>query len=59
VLIADRLNDLGTSVRVRMDRDPVLTEAMRLLAAAKTQDELYAAAKQRASSTRVGNGRGR
>jgi carboxyl-terminal processing protease len=59
VLIADRLTDggreLGASVKVRMERDPVLTEAMRLLATAKTQDELYVAAK-RANGTRMGSG---
>jgi carboxyl-terminal processing protease len=56
VVTADRLNNLGAAVRVRMDRDPVLTEAMRLLQTAKTQDELYAAAKQRSNGTRMGNG---
>ena len=54
VLIADRLNDLGASVRVRMDRDPVLTEALRLVQAARTQDDLYAAAR-RTNGTRTGN----
>jgi carboxyl-terminal processing protease len=59
ILIADRLTDggreLGSSVKIRMERDPVLTEAMRLLQSARTQDELFAAAK-RASGTRMGSG---
>jgi carboxyl-terminal processing protease len=55
VLIADRLNNIGASVRVRMERDPVLTEAMELLQQARTQDELYAAAK-RLNGTRMGTG---
>jgi carboxyl-terminal processing protease len=58
VLIADRLNNLGASVRVRLDRDPVLTEALRLVQAARTQEDLYAAAR-RANGSRTGSVQGR
>jgi carboxyl-terminal processing protease len=55
VLVADRMNALGSSVRARMDRDPVLTEALRLLQTARTQEDLYAAAR-RVNGTRMGSG---
>jgi carboxyl-terminal processing protease len=59
VLIADRLNDLGFSVRARMDRDPVLTEALSLLQNARTQEDLYTAARRtNGSGVRTGNGQG-
>jgi carboxyl-terminal processing protease len=53
VLIADRLGNLGASMRASMDRDPVLSEAMRLLQDARTQDDLYAAAR-RINGSRTG-----
>jgi carboxyl-terminal processing protease len=45
-VLADRLSDVGASVRVRMDRDSALAEAMRLLGEARTQDDLYSAARR-------------
>jgi carboxyl-terminal processing protease len=46
-VLAERLSDVGASIRVLMDRDPALAEAMRLLSEARTQDDLYAAAAAR------------
>jgi len=46
VALADRLSNTGAGARARMDRDPVLAEAMRLLQEARTQDDLYAAARR-------------
>ena len=48
-MVADRMDrpgspTLGVSVRNRMERDPVLSEAVRLLQGARTQGDLYAAA---------------
>lgn len=46
ILVADRMDDMGSSVRVRQERDPALAEALRLLQSANTQDDLFAAAAQ-------------
>lgn len=40
--IADRMDDLGSGVEFRMERDPVMKEAVRLLRAARTQSDLLA-----------------
>jgi len=50
VVLADRLANLGAAARTRMERDPTLAEAVRLLEAARTQQELYAAAQAAAEA---------
>ncbi len=42
--IAQRMDEIGREAEFRMERDPVLTEAVRLLESAKTQDQLFAEA---------------
>ncbi len=39
--VADRMDDLAAALEIRMERDPVLTEAVRLLRAAESQSELF------------------
>jgi len=39
--VAQRMDDLGTEAEVRVERDPVLAEAIRLLEVATTQAELF------------------
>jgi hypothetical protein len=39
---------VGAQTKIRTERDPVLARAMQLLQAARTQDELYAAARRTA-----------
>jgi hypothetical protein len=45
-IMASRLQDEGALALVRMERDPALTEAVRLLGASRTQDDLFAAARR-------------
>ena len=45
---AERVKDFGRAAMVRMERDPVLTEAVELLRTAASQAELFAAAELRA-----------
>ena len=54
ISVADRMDELGESIRARMPRDPVLGAAVQLLQGSRTQDDLYAAAARR--STALGNG---
>jgi carboxyl-terminal processing protease len=44
VAVAQRMDDIGAEADVRRERDPVLSEAIRLLTAASTQAELFIAA---------------
>jgi carboxyl-terminal processing protease len=44
ISVADRMDRLGASATIRMERDPVLAEAVRLLEASRDQMALYAAA---------------
>ncbi|MDX1645980.1 MAG: S41 family peptidase [Longimicrobiales bacterium] len=39
--VAQRMDDIGAEAEVRMERDPVLTEAVRLLTQASSQEELF------------------
>jgi len=41
IAVAQRMDDLGTEAEVRVERDPVLAEAIRLLEVATTQAELF------------------
>ena len=47
--IADRMNDGTRALEVRMERDRVLAEAVRLLEAVQSQTDLFAAAARRTS----------
>jgi carboxyl-terminal processing protease len=52
-IMAARLQDrVGAQAKIRMERDPVLAEAMRLLQEARSQDELYAAARRTSGGDR-------
>jgi len=42
--VAERMENMGRSMEIRSQRDPVLAEAIRLLGSARTQSELFAAA---------------
>ena len=44
--IAQRMEEIGQEAEFRMERDPVLTEAVKLLESAKTQSQLFAEANQ-------------
>lgn len=44
ISVADRMDRLGASAAIRMERDPVLAEAVRLLQTSADQGDLYAAA---------------
>lgn len=50
--IADRMLDIGAGADVRMERDPVLAEAVRLIKASSSQPELFSQAR----ATRNGSG---
>ena len=53
IAVADRMADLGSSARTRMERDPVLSEAVRLLQASSDQAELFAmASREHVTGTR-------
>ncbi len=54
ISVSDRMNRLGISAEVRMQRDPVLAEAARLLRETSSQAGLYAAAAARAHNTSRG-----
>jgi carboxyl-terminal processing protease len=41
--IAQRMEDIGAEAEIRMERDPVLTEAVRLLTESRSQADLFAA----------------
>ncbi len=45
--VADRLDDPAKALEIRMERDRVLEEAVRLLESAESQSELFAAARER------------
>lgn len=47
VSVANRMDRLGKSLEIRAERDPVLSEAIRLLGEVKTQPELFAVVDQR------------
>ncbi len=52
VAIAQRMDDIGAEASVRQERDPVLSEAIRLLTTSSTQAELFLEAdRARADST--------
>lgn len=48
--IAQRMDDIGAEADIRMERDPVLTEAVRLLSQGNSQADLYAAIERATSS---------
>jgi len=48
--IAQRMEDIGAEADIRMERDPVLTEAVRLLSLGTSQEDLFAAIKTAAST---------
>ncbi|MEJ2539578.1 MAG: S41 family peptidase [Gemmatimonadota bacterium] len=50
ISVADRMDRLGASVAFRMERDAALAEAYRLLLAAPTQTDLFAAAEDAAAA---------
>lgn len=56
--VADRADDIGLAAEIRQERDPVLTEAIRLLEAGETQSDLFAAA-ETARRRQAENGGGR
>ena len=49
--IAQRMEDIGAEADIRMERDPVLTEAVRLLSLGATQEDLFAAVESATAST--------
>jgi carboxyl-terminal processing protease len=61
--VAERMDEVGREAKIRMEHDPVLSEAVHLLESVKTQDQLFAAAdKERAAegaqrTTKVGANR--
>ncbi len=44
ISVAQRMDNLGAEADIRMERDPVLSEAVRLLRTATTQEQLFQAA---------------
>lgn len=44
IRVAQRMDDLGAEADIRMERDPVLSEAVRLLLASTSQEQLFQAA---------------
>ncbi len=54
--VAQRMDDLGAEADIRMDRDPVLAEAVRLLRTSTSQAQLFEAAE--AERVRRGQGAG-
>jgi carboxyl-terminal processing protease len=44
ITVAQRMDDLGAEADIRMERDPVLSEAVRLLLASTSQEQLFQAA---------------
>ncbi len=56
--IADRMDDLATAAEVRMERDPVLRTAQKLLEESRTQPELYAQAAQAGGEGRASRSEG-
>ena len=52
IAVADRMADLGSAALTRMRRDPVLSEAVRLLGESSNQAQLFAAAQRRDAGTR-------
>jgi carboxyl-terminal processing protease len=55
ISVADRMDRLGSSVTVRMERDAALAEAYRLLLDSPTQSDLFAAAETSAAARAVGD----
>lgn len=52
-IMAARLPErVGAQAKIRVERDPVLAQAMRLLQEARTQDDLYAAARRTSGGSR-------
>jgi carboxyl-terminal processing protease len=51
VAVAQRMDDLGAEADIRMERDPVLSEAVRLLTTATTQAELFTEVSRTGSAT--------
>lgn len=50
IAVAQRMDDLGDEAEVRVERDPVLAEAIRLLEVATTQAELFKLAEESPSA---------
>ena len=50
--IARRMDRMGQAMELRANRDPVLSEAMRLLAEVETQEELFAAVDRMTAASR-------
>ena len=44
ITVAQRMDDLGAEADIRMERDPVLSEAVRLLLTSTSQTQLFEAA---------------
>lgn len=55
ISIADRMDRLGSSIAVRMERDAALAEAYRLLLDSPTQTDLFAAAELSAAERALGD----
>jgi carboxyl-terminal processing protease len=55
ISVADRMDRLGSSVTVRMERDAALAEAYRLLLDSPTQSDLFAAAESSAAARALGD----
>lgn len=52
--VAQRLDDVGSEAAIRMERDPVLTEAVRLLLEGSSQADLFAAVDRSGHTTDIG-----
>lgn len=52
VAVAQRMDDLGAEADIRRERDPVLSEAVRLLTTSSTQAELFSAVEQQTREAR-------
>lgn len=55
--VAQRMDDIGAEAEARMRRDPVLTEALRLLGQASSQEELFRIVDSMPESTQGPQGR--
>jgi C-terminal peptidase prc len=58
ISVADRMDRLGAAAEIRMERDPVLREAVRLLEQVQSQTQLFAEAAAQASASETGTPEG-
>ena len=56
ITVAQRMDDLGAEADIRMERDPVLSEAVRLLLNSTTQVQLFEAAEAEQARRDEGTG---